>query len=339
MILVTGASGAVGTALLRELDGTDESIALTHHKGVGTRSVRGDMTQPWLGLHPADYRKLAAEIDVVVHCAAAVNFSASYKHLHRINVGGTGNVVRLAQDAGARIVYASSAFVTRAGDGTPFDAYAATKLAGETLVGESGLPACIARISTVIGDSHTGDIPRLQAFHYILGFAMSGQLPFLPCTPGTLVDLIPRDVVAAALAALARNQSARGEYWLTAGEAAPSMERVIDLTGDAAATRVQNDMKLRNLDYTVFRTRLVDRAVADKVITRVLNHASSVAMPTVIGRAADLMVAYDSTDPFPTSLGSIPSGPPALTTESSEAALRALIDHLATLPETTWDTP
>lgn len=335
MILITGGSGTVGSAVLRELDGTDESIALTHHKVVGIRSVRGDVTQPWLGLHPADYRELAAEVDVVVHCAAAVNFSATPKHLHRVNVVGTGNVVRFAEDAGARIIYASTAFVIRAGDGAPFDAYAATKAASETLVRESGLPACIARISTVIGDSRTGDIPRLQGFHYILGFALSGQLPFLPCTPGTLVDLVPRDVVAAALAALARNQNARGEYWLTAGEAALSIERVIDVAADAAGTRVRSPEGLRDLDQTVFRPRLVDRAVADKIIARVFSHASNSATPSVIERAANLMVAYD-TDPFPTSLGSIPSGPPALSTESSEAALRIQIDHLAKLPEKTW---
>lgn len=336
MILVTGASGTVGSAVLRELDGTDESVALTHYKSVDTRSIRGDVTQPWLGMQPADYRELAAEVDVIVHCAAAVNFSATANHLHQLNVVGTGNMLQFANDAGARIVHASSAFVARAGDGTPFDAYAATKATGETLVNESGLPACIGRISTVIGDSRTGDIPRLQAFHYILGFALSGRLPFLPCTPGSLVDLIPRDVAAAALVALARDESARGPYWLTAGEAALSIDRIINIACDAAATRVHS-AEVGDVDHTVFRTRLIDRAVADKVITRVLSHASSAASPSVIHRAADLMVAYDNTDSFPTSLGHIPGGPPSLSIESAEAALNAQIDHLATLPEKTWN--
>ncbi|WP_460328946.1 SDR family oxidoreductase, partial [Actinopolyspora lacussalsi] len=116
MILITGASGAVGSALLRELDGTEEVIALTHHKPVDTTSVRGDVTRPWLGLHPAEYRELAAKVDVVVHCAAAVNFSASHEHLHRVNVVGTGHVLRFVADAGARLVHGSTAFVARAGD-------------------------------------------------------------------------------------------------------------------------------------------------------------------------------------------------------------------------------
>ncbi|GAB2738335.1 hypothetical protein GCM10027174_09450 [Salinifilum aidingensis] len=337
MILITGASGAVGSALLRELDGTEEVIALTHHKPVETTSVRGDVTRPWLGLHPAEYRELAAEVDVVVHCAAAVNFSASHEHLHRVNVVGTGHVLQFAEDAGARLVHGSTAFVTRAGNGTPFDAYAATKTAGETLVRESGLPTCIARISTVIGDSRTGDIPRLQAFHYLLGFALSGQLPFLPCTPGTRIDLVPRDAVAAALAALARDHDAHGEHWVTAGPAALPMERIIDVASDASVARAQYDEDLRDIDQTVFHTRLIDPAVAATVIASVLSRSSSSAAPSVIQRAADLMAAYDNADPFPTSLGGLPSGPPAPTAESSETALRHLIDHLAELPRETWE--
>ncbi|WP_338597153.1 SDR family oxidoreductase [Saccharopolyspora sp. SCSIO 74807] len=337
MILITGASGAVGSALLREFDGSEDIIALTHHKPVGVASVRGDVTRPWLGLHPSDYRDLAARVDVVVHCAAAVNFSASHKHLHRVNVIGTGNVVQLAEDAGARLVHGSTAFVDRAGDGTPFDAYAATKASGETLVRESGLPASIARISTVIGDSSTGDIPRLQAFHYLLGFALSGQLPFLPCTPGTRVDLVPRDTVATALAALARDPEARGDYWITAGPSALPMERIIDIACEASAARASHDEDLRDIDQTVFHTRLIDPAVATTVINGVLSRASSSAEPSVIQRAADLMSAFDDADPFPTSLGILPSGPPKPTTHSNETALRHQIDHLADLPRDTWE--
>ncbi|GHI02744.1 Male sterility domain protein [Streptomyces cellostaticus] len=334
MILVTGASGIVGSALLRELD---DAIALTHHKPVGTASVRGDVTRPWLGLPPADYRDLAARVDAVVHCAASVNFSITPEHLHRVNVVGTGHVLRFAEDASAHLVHGSTAFISRAGDHTPFGAYAASKAAGETLVRESGLPSCIARISTVIGDSHSGEVPRLQAFHYLLGIALSGQMPFLPCTPGTHVDLVPRDTVAAALAALARDHSARGDHWITAGPAALPMERIIDIASDASAARAQNDEELRDIDQAVFRTRLIDPAVADTVINAVLARSSTSAAPSVIQRAANLMSAYNDVDPFPTSLGRIPAGPAAPTIPSSETALRHMINYLVELPSDIWE--
>lgn len=329
MILLTGASGVVGSALLRELG--DDCVALTHHKPVGTASLRGDVTRPWLGLHPDDYRDLARRVDVVVHCAASVNFTASPRQLHDVNVRGVGHVLRFVEDAKARLVHGATAFVTRAGDGSLFDAYAASKATGEILVRESGLPACIARMSTVIGDSATGEITRLQSFQYLLGIALSGQLPFLPCTPGTRVDLIPQDVVAAALAALARDNAATGDYWLTAGPAALPMQRIMDIACDIAAALAT----YRDIDQTIFQTRLIDPAVADKVINAVVASASS--KPSVIQHAANLMAAYNDAEPFPTSIGAIPDGPPPPTTTAMENALRNTVRHLTGLPSATWE--
>jgi len=335
MILVTGASGVVGSALLRELDG--QCVALTHHKPVGVQSVRGDVTRPWLGLHPTDYRDLAAKVDVVVHCAASVNFSAAPEQLHNLNVRGVGHVLRFAEDAGARLVHGATAFVARAGDGLAFDAYAESKATGEMLVRESGLPACVARMSTVIGDSATGEIARLQSFHYLLGIALSGQLPFLSCEPGTCVDLIPQDVVASALAALARDENASGDYWLTAGPAALPMERVIDIACDVSAARALHDDTIRDIDQSVFHTRLIDPAIANKVINTVVARTTSGASSSVIQHAANLMAAYNGADSFPTSLGRIPGGPAAPTAASLETALRNLIRYLADMPSDTWE--
>jgi hypothetical protein len=205
------------------------------------------------------------------------------------------------------------------------------------MVRESGLPSCIARISTVIGDSHSGEVPRLQAFHYLLGIALSGQLPFLPCTPGTHVDLVPRDTAAAALAALALDHSARGDHWITAGPAALPMERIIDIASDASAARAHDDEELRDIDQTVFRTRLIDPALANTIINAVLARSSASAAPSVVQHAANLMAAYNSADPFPTSLGRISVGPAAPTLESSETALRHMINYLAELPRSTWE--
>jgi nucleoside-diphosphate-sugar epimerase len=173
-IMVTGASGVVGSALLRALEGRGQRvIALVHHKPVEAESIRGDITRPWLGLDPRDYRDLAPRVDVVVHCAASVNFGAAAKTLHKLNVGGVGQVLRFVSDAGARLVHASTSYVKHAGDDTvALGAYASSKSRGEALVRESGLPTATARISTVIGDCATGNIARLQAFHHILGAAM-----------------------------------------------------------------------------------------------------------------------------------------------------------------------
>src|SRR3954447_3568919 len=102
MILLTGGSGVLGNALLDHL-ADRPIIALTHHKPIADTPtyacVRGDITAPWLGLHPETYRDLARRVDVIVHTAGSVNFALAAKHLHTANVRGTGHVLRFAEDA------------------------------------------------------------------------------------------------------------------------------------------------------------------------------------------------------------------------------------------------
>ncbi|MFH8409053.1 SDR family oxidoreductase [Streptomyces sp. NPDC018019] len=337
VVLLTGASGVVGSALLRTLsrEGTPV-IALTHHKPAAGTTVGGDITRPWLGLPPADYRELAATVDVVLHCAARVSFGAAAHSLHHVNVRGVGHVLRFVEDAGARLVHSSTAFVARNGPDTALASYADSKAAGETLVRASGLPAAVARISAVIGDTRTGEIARLQAFHHVVGMAMWGQLPFLPCETGTRVDIVPVDVVAAALAALARDEEARGDYWLTAGPAALPMRRIIDLGYEIAAARVRADRDLPALDLSLLKPHLVAPQTFDAIVSSVCAAAGTGHPPSVFRHLTGLMASFNGFDPFPTSLGTIPGGPPALSEDSVTNALLAMFRHLASLPRTTW---
>jgi nucleoside-diphosphate-sugar epimerase len=335
-VLVTGASGVVGSALLRELADT-EVISLTHHKPVAGQQLRGDVTRPWLGLRPSDYRSLAARVDVVVHCAASVNFTASRTHLHNVNVRGTGHILRFAEDADARLVHGSTAFIARAGRGSLLDAYAASKATGETLVRTSGLPHAIARLSTIIGDSCTGETARLQAFHHLVGSALVGQLPFLPCAPGTRIDFVPQDTAAVALAALVRSEHLQGDYWITAGDAAVPMTRLLDLCGEAVVAHHSGAHDVGDLGVRLFGTRLLEPDVFERVITSVLDRAEPTAAPSVGRLAADFMTAFTDTEPFPTSIGTLPGGPDPITSNRLENALRHTLDHLLTLPEGTWE--
>lgn len=326
-ILLTGASGLVGSAVARALDG-QRLISLVHRKPADGRAVRGDVTRPWLGIHPTEYRELAAEVDVVVHCAALVQFSAAADRLHDINVRGAGNVLRFVEDAGARLVHGSTAYVTRADDGITLSAYAESKAAGETLVTESGLPAAIARISTVIGDTD-GRVTQLQAFHYLLGLALSGQVSFLPGSGDTRVDLLPTDTIAGALAALAVHAETTGEHWITAGPAAVPMSRIIEIGVDVSGIA-------EHFDPTLIRPRLVDPQVCDRTIEMALSGTEPDAMPSLIRHIVGLMATYNDAPEFPSSLGTIPGGPPVPGRQQQEAAIEALCRQLLTLPPQTW---
>ena len=58
--------------------------------------VVGDCADPGLGLEPAEFARLAADVDHIVHPAALVNHVLSYESLFGANVVGTAELVRLA---------------------------------------------------------------------------------------------------------------------------------------------------------------------------------------------------------------------------------------------------
>lgn len=122
--LVTGASGFVGSAVLRHLVDAGESVRVLMRDGsdwgniagIDCEAVTGDLT---------DAQSLARAVkgcDVVFHVAADYRlWVADPSVMYRTNVGGTRNLLRAAAEAGAtRIVYTSSvAAVGYNADGTP----------------------------------------------------------------------------------------------------------------------------------------------------------------------------------------------------------------------------
>ncbi len=231
-IFITGASGVVGQALLKRLP-REDVICLTHHQPVGAprvETVRGDIRKPMLGLSQHEFDRLSRRIGWIIHSAASTNFTASAEELDQINVGGTRNLLDLADRSTASTVYVSTAFVHPvsahpAGDG--FNAYERSKQSAERVVRDSGLPVSIVRPSIVIGDSRTGVTTGFQGFYHVLGLILSGHLPVLPASPDGRVDIIPQDFVAEAIAGLLLSDVREGEFWLTAGRHAPMLEALI----------------------------------------------------------------------------------------------------------------
>ena len=110
MILLTGASGAVGTAV-RERSAPGSVISLRHRLPVGDEedSVAGDVSQPRFGLTEADYRALANDVDAVINCAANVSLNDEEDH-DPVNVFGAAEAARFAEVASARLVHVSTAW-------------------------------------------------------------------------------------------------------------------------------------------------------------------------------------------------------------------------------------
>lgn len=152
---VTGATGIVGVPLCKKMAGMDVQVtAYSRTAGdfdlpSGVSHVQGDI------LDPVALAKAAIGADVIFHLAAAVHGSAStHAGFERMNVAGTGNVIRTARDIGARLVHVSTVNVDGFRHGVLTDSYATTKARAEELVLDAagaGLDAVIVRPATVFG--------------------------------------------------------------------------------------------------------------------------------------------------------------------------------------------
>ncbi len=282
-ILLTGASGVVGQAVLYQLGGR-QVICAVHRNRVerpGVDEVRLDLRQPSLGLSERAFRDLATRVDAIVHCAAVTDFRRRDDSLERTNVEGTQRILDLAAAAEAPVFHVSTAFVhTRTRREADEDAlrYARSKAAAEDLVRDSGLPYLILRPSIVVGDGVTGVISRFQGIYDAAGAIMNGLVPVLPFSRDWYLDFVPQDVVASAIVAAVDRELLGQTVWLTAGESAMTIGEAVEIVLDVARRRGR----------TVEAPRFVEPEVYDRLIKPVFLPA----MPGRIRRTARMLETF-----------------------------------------------
>jgi nucleoside-diphosphate-sugar epimerase len=231
-ILVTGASGVVGSALLtRHAPASPDLVALAFRRRPEpvAEVAWGDVRQRRMGLSEEQFADLAGRTRTVVHCAATTGFGRIASQDCSDTIGqGTAHVITFAREAGARLIYVSTAYVHPMTDafGPPSD-YQVAKRAAEQQVRESGLDYVILRPSVVVGDSATGAISQYQGMHFVLEGILTGELPVLPTDERGHADFISQDFLADVIMGLVAGEHAWGtslprELWLTqGGEAIP----------------------------------------------------------------------------------------------------------------------
>ncbi|HEX5298328.1 MAG TPA: SDR family oxidoreductase [Streptosporangiaceae bacterium] len=286
-VLLTGASGVVGRALLRRLRDFDV-VCLVHRSpvcGPNVTTVPGDIARPMFGLAGRPYAELAARVDAVIHCAAVTGFNRSNGSLETTNVTGTEHVAAFAAAAEAVLYHVSTAFADTTADGDrgrTAVGYASSKLAAEEVVRSSGVPHVVLRPSVVIGDSGTGEIAAFQGLHQVVAGLFAGIVPMIPFDPGWPIDFVPADVVADSITCVVENRVSEGEFWISAGQAALNLEEGVAVVVEFA----------RGLGVHIDMPRFVPPDMFDRLIGPVFLDALPGKIRRNILRMLEFFTAY-----------------------------------------------
>ena len=205
--------------------------------------LSGDVGELHCGLAPASYERLSAETTRVIHSAATVRFDHSLDEARRINVEGTRHILDLA--AGMRelrsFAYVGTAYVAGERSGLVREnelavgqsyrnTYEQTKAEAEALVQTrlASLPGVILRPSIIVGDSRTGVTSSFKMMYWPLKIYARGLWRTVPGYSDAVLDIVPVDFVAKAVAHLLFDEAAIGcTVHLCAGpHAAATIEQV-----------------------------------------------------------------------------------------------------------------
>ncbi|MCM5680723.1 SDR family oxidoreductase [Schlegelella sp. S2-27] len=240
---VTGATGFIGKRLVRKLlerrgavvyfllrrESENKVGGLLEYWGVGKARaipVYGDLTAKKLGVASDDVKQLKGQIDHLYHLAAVYDLAADEESQVQVNVEGTRNVVEFAKaiDTG-HLHHVSSIAAAGLYEGVfredMFDEaentdhpYFMTKHESEKIVRrESKVPWTVYRPAMVVGDSHTGEMDKIDGPYYFFKLIQRMRQILPPWMPavgleGGRVNIVPVDFVVAALDHISHGKAA-----------------------------------------------------------------------------------------------------------------------------------
>lgn len=240
-VAVTGATGFVGSHLVRRLVSAGHEVRILRRQTSDTRLI-ADLPMTHIIGDVRDLQsveRLVEGCEVVFHTAALISFSKKDREqIFAINVGGTQHVLEACWKSGVRrLVFTSSIAAigrpTHAGEvldeATPYNwkphqvSYSESKHQAERLILHAvtqGLDAVIVNPATIAGP---GDIHR-HFGHYLFEI-QRGNLPFLVSGGMCVVDV--EDVVEGHIAAAERGKS--GERYILGGDNVTFKEIAIEI--------------------------------------------------------------------------------------------------------------
>jgi nucleoside-diphosphate-sugar epimerase len=225
-ILVTGASGRVGSRLVEALVERGERVrALVMHFDTapkGAEVVRGNL------LNKEAIAEAVKGADTIYHLAAVLDYAAPKKLMFDVNVTGTKNLIEASH--ASKFVYLSStavygyhaaSLITEATPSAPAGFYGRTKMLAERLVLDR--QGIVVRSPDIFGKGFQ------EGYEYVLGQLEKGTMPIIGSGNNKIHWIHISDLIDALL--LAKDRGRPGEVYLVAGkEARPQKELLALLT-------------------------------------------------------------------------------------------------------------
>jgi len=273
-VLLTGFPGFLGTALVTRLldrgDGPIACLVQPQYRDLAQRRAatiagadadeirlyEGDITEPGLGLDRG--RGDLDSVEELYHLAAVYDLGVDAGVAQAVNVQGTEHVLDVAEDLEIdRFQYVSTCYVSGRYDGVFTEAmlaegqtfnnhYERTKYEAEVILRErmaEGLPATIYRPAIAVGDSETGRTDKYDGPYYLIRLLLSqpatlSAAPLLPGSGRTELNVVPRDFVVDAIAALSGREESVGETYQLCDPSPLPVPAFVEAVAAAAGQRV-----------------------------------------------------------------------------------------------------
>jgi len=239
--------------------------------------LEGDIAAMDLGLSGLEFNRLAAEVEVVHHCAAITYLGVDRKIAEEVNVGGAREILELAEAADRleRVVHWSTALVSGGRRGYVLEeeltapsgfrnAIEETRFRAERLIRRAAkqVPTTILRPSIIVGDSVTGEIDRLEG-PYLLVLLMLGapsdlRMP-MPGRGDIPLNLVPVDYVVDAGFTIIGDRRSIGRTFHIIDPDPLSARKVFELIARAAGRPIPRGFLPTNLATAIMRAPGVDR--------------------------------------------------------------------------------
>jgi NAD(P)-dependent dehydrogenase (short-subunit alcohol dehydrogenase family) len=266
---VTGGTGFIGRYLVERLLKRGGTVHVLVREGSRGRleelragwgedgqrvvPVVGDLSQPMLGVEPAEIEDLTGKIDFFYHLAAVYDMEADEGAVRAANIDGTIHAVQLANklEVGC-FELASSIAVAGLFKGTwredmfeeaedlDTHPYFRTKHESEAIARDQlERPLRVYRPGIVVGDSETGEMDKIDGPYYFFKLIqrIRGVIP--PWMPtigieGKQINLVPVNFVADAIDHISHQEGLDGETFHLTDPNPHSVGEILNLFANAA---------------------------------------------------------------------------------------------------------